>query len=545
MVKAEVPMAHRRFGHALKGDAVNDDQAGAMSPGHDHDKGMDRRGFLRRAGLAAAAAGVGGPLLAACADDEEKSTSATTTKKSGTTDKTGTETTAGKSITEGTLPKSVPAVLKIGLMMPTTGLGGFLGGIAKRGLAGALLELDNKFMGRKVEIIEIDTPVEQSDSTQKAYNDLAGTDDLIGIFTFGSPGFESLLPLFQRDGIPIMSGSDLYTLDRLYPKGPANIFQTGIPVKMLIPALVEYAAKDRGYERVAFVHDNILAGNAEAADFFRTECKRLGVENTGIEVYNFFSNEFGPHIQALRRGKPQAVFFWGLAEGSGTFVKQMDDAGAGYIDRDAALSDEWHPQIIGSPAGTGEKTWVEKAGLAAKAGSVTAWHLAGLTSGPFYDLREWVKKATGAVTTGGEEIVADSLSALLQAVAIAGSTKGSAIVEALQSTKALDGFSSLPYGFADGNLRFDENDVVLYTLERETPIKTDPAYVNGREWSEVLEDGYAGPVLLPRPTLAKNRKKWPKEMNQVLTEGWGTQCSKTPPDDLGKDVVMKKTCKIH
>ncbi len=522
---------------------MNNDRAGSPNQGHEHDGAVDRRGFLRRAGLAAAAAGVGAPLLAACANDN-KSTSSTTLKKA-TTDTEGTETSGGKSITEGTLPKSVPSVLKIGLMMPVTGLGGFLGGIARRGLAGALHELDNRFMGRKIEIIEIDTPVEQSDSTQKAYNDLAGTDGLVGIFTFGSPGFESLLPLFQRDGIPIMSGSDLFTLNRLYPQGPANIFQTGIPVKMLVPALVEYAAKDRGYERVAFVHDNILAGNAEAADAFRSECKRHNIESTGIEVYNFFSNEFGPHIQALRRGKPQAVFFWGLAEGSGTFVKQMDDAGAGYIDRDAALSDEWHPQIIGSPSGTGEKTWVEKAGSAAKAGSVTAWHLAGLTSGPFFPLRDWMKAATGTVATGGEEIVADSLSALLQAVAIAGTTKSAGLVEALQSTKRLDAFASLPFGFADNNLRFDENDVVLYTLEREQPVATDPGYVNGKEWEAVLEEGYAGPVLLPRPTLAKNRKKWPKQMDQILTEGWGTQCSKTPADDLGKDVVMKKSCKIH
>lgn len=512
---------------------MSDDQTDSTN--HDHDAGIDRRGFLRRAGFVAAVAGVGGSLLAACGDDKK------TAKK---TDQP-TETTAGKSITSGTLPKSVPDVLKIGLMMPTSGLGGFLGGIAKRGLAGALGELNNEFMGRKLEIITIDTPVEKSDSTEKAYNDLAGTDGLIGIFTFGSPGFESLLPLFQRDGIPIMSGTDLFTLNKLYPKGPANIFQTGIPVKMLIGPLVEYAAKDRGYERVAFVHDNILAGNKEAADAFASECKRLGIENTGVEVYNFFSNEYGPHIQALRKNKPQAVFFWGLAEGSGTFVKQMDDAGAGYIDLDAALSDEWHPQIIGSPAGTGEKTWAEKAGVSAKAGSITAWHLPGLTSGPFYSLRDWVKKASGEVTTGGEEIVADSLWALLQAVAIAGSTKGPDMVEALQSTKQLEKFSSLPYGFKDGNLRFEENDVVLYTLERETPVKTDPAYENGREWKEVLADGYAGPVLLPRPTLANNRKKWSKEIDQILGEGWGTQCAKTPPGDLGKDVVMKKTCKIH
>lgn len=521
-----------------EGGAVSNDQTGATNQGQEREAGMDRRGFLRRAGLAAAVAGVGAPLLGACSGDDKKETK-------GKPDKKGTTTTAGKSVTEGTLPKSVPDVLKIGLMMPVSGLGGFLGGIAKRGLAGALGELKGEFMGRKIEIIQIDTPVEKSDTTEKAYNDLAGTDGLIGIFTFGSPGFDSLLPLFQRDGIPIMSGTDLFTLGKLHPDGPANIFQTGIPVTMLVPALVEYAAKDRGYERVAFVHDNILSGNKEAAQVFDKECKRLGIENTGVEVYNFFSNEFGPHIQALRKGKPQAVFFWGLAEGSGTFVKQMDDAGAGYIDLDAALSDEWHPQIIGSPAGTGEKTWAEKAGVSAKAGSITAWHLAGLTSGPFYDLRDWVKKASGEVATGGEEIVADSLWSLLQAVAIAGSTKPAAMVEALQDTKQLDAFSSLPYGFSNRNLRFDENDVVLYTLERETPVKTDPAYVNGKEWTEVLVDGYAGPVLLPRPTLAKNRKKWPKEIEQLLTEGWGTQCAKIPADEVGKSVVMKKTCKIH
>jgi hypothetical protein len=42
-----------------------------------------------------------------------------------------------------------------------------------------------------------------------------------------------------------------------------------------------------------------------------------------------------------------------------------------------------------------------------------------------------------------------------------------------------------------------------------------------------------------RPTLEANRKAHPDVVDQVLREGWGTQCTRHPDGTLGAE------CKVH
>jgi hypothetical protein len=37
----------------------------------------------------------------------------------------------------------------------------------------------------------------------------------------------------------------------------------------------------------------------------------------------------------------------------------------------------------------------------------------------------------------------------------------------------------------------------------------------------------------------------PEYMRQILEEGWGTQCTKSPAAALGVDVMMTNDCKLH
>lgn len=60
-----------------------------------------------------------------------------------------------------------------------------------------------------------------------------------------------------------------------------------------------------------------------------------------------------------------------------------------------------------------------------------------------------------------------------------------------------------------------------------------------------MKDDYVGPVHLLRPTLEANMRAQPDYMARLLEEGWGLQCTKTPPDALGVDVEMTNDCKIH
>ena len=59
------------------------------------------------------------------------------------------------------------------------------------------------------------------------------------------------------------------------------------------------------------------------------------------------------------------------------------------------------------------------------------------------------------------------------------------------------------------------------------------------EWTTEFARYPAGPTQLVRPTLEANKRAQPDVMKTVLTQGWGTQCTKNP------DGTLSKECKIH
>jgi hypothetical protein len=240
---------------------------------------------------------------------------------------------------------------------------------------------------------------------------------------------------------------------------------------------------------------------------------------------------------------------WGVSDNTAQIVKGLDAIGSAYIDTPTAKSnDGWNPQIMGYPGGTGEKKWAELAGDSAKAGTVTAWYLGGLVGGPQFPIRDWLIDYDGTGASGGEEGPANAWWALIEAVKKAGSTDRARVAEQLAGLRTQ--FAGLEYGFdADTHLGLTEDEVVLIDLERYTgPVETDPPYVAGREWTETfpsIRSDYVGPVHLVRPTLEANRRAQPEVMDIILSEGWGTQCTKRPADALGVDVELTNDCKIH
>ena len=82
--------------------------------------------------------------------------------------------------------------------------------------------------------------------------------------------------------------------------------------------------------------------------------------------------------------------------------------------------------------------------------------------------------------------------------------------------------------------------MIIVTLERKSgPATTDPSYQLGHEWSTDFARYPAGPTQLVRPTLEANKRAQPDVMKTVLSQGWGTQCTKNP------DGTLSKECKIH
>jgi branched-chain amino acid transport system substrate-binding protein len=432
--------------------------------------------------------------------------------------------------------------LRIGVIAPLSGVGAFVGRIVNTSLGAAVQQVNSTggIGGRKVEVVTRDTGTDASAGV-KAYQALAGDRSVIGVLWCGGLGLQESMAQIQRDNMPVVCVfNDLWSAHNLYPDAPQrSVFQVFMPDRMAFDVLASYCKNDRGYSRAALIYDTLL--NGPAKEYFSGAMTKAGLASAGIEAYQLGDSDFGPQLTRLKSAKAQAIMVWGLAGDTAGIVKQLDKLGASYVDTPTARSaNEWRPQIMGSPGGTGEHTWADLAGTAAKPGTLTAWHVGGLVYRPSFAIRQWVKKFQGKNTTGGEESPADGMYALLLAVQKAGGTDRQKMVAALETMGPIK-FASVPFSFSkDRHLSKTPDDLTVVTLERSTgAARTDPAYELGREWKEVLAPGYVGPVQLVRPTLEANKRAHPDVMELVLRDGWGTQCTKHADGSLGPE------CKVH
>ena len=324
----------------------------------------------------------------------------------------------------------------------------------------------------------------------------------------------------------------------LYPDAPErSVFQLVMSERMAIGVLCRYIREDRGYQRVALLYDSTVSEGVKA--YYREAVEKVGLTDVGIESFNVFASEFGPQLQRLKNDRPEALIVWGLASNTAGIVRQLEELGAAFVDTPTAKGPGWHPHVVGAPTGTGDKQWVELAQQAAKAGSVTAWHLGGLIYLPSFAIRSWMKKYLNKVPTGGEELPADGLATVLEAIRRGGSTDRARIASTIETMGRIK-FASVEFGFsATNHLARSEDELIIVTLERAAgPVPTDPPYQLGREWREPGAQK-AGPTHLVRPTLAANRRAHPDVVDEVLGAGWGTQCTRHPDGSLGAE------CKVH
>jgi branched-chain amino acid transport system substrate-binding protein len=431
--------------------------------------------------------------------------------------------------------------IKFGSIAPYSGIGSFVGTITKNSLDAAVQQINSTggVGGRKVELVQRDAGQELTAGV-KAYQEFSGDPHVAGVLWCGGLGFDESRNLIKRDQMPSMAVfEDPASSNDLYPGVPErSVFQLDMPENLAMKVLCQYLGTDRGYKRVGLLFDSTISSGVKK--YFTDAAPQFGIAPTGIEDFNVFANEFGPQLQRLKTQKPEALIVWGLAANTAGVAKQLDQLGAGYVDTPTAKGASWRPHVVGAPTGTGDKSFAELAGAAAKTGTVTAWHLGGLVYLPTFAIGTWIKKYLNKTATGGEELPADGLGTLVRAIQTAKSTDRARMIETVESMGRFK-FASVEFGFTPQNhLARTEDETIIVTLERSSgPAPTDPPYQLGREWKEVFPPGYAGPTQLVRPTLDANRRVHPDVVDQVLREGWGTQCTRHPDGSLGAE------CKIH
>lgn len=527
--------AENSSGEPTRSGAQPEERTGGRTP-------IDRRRFLTDLGRASAALGAFGVLGAACSGGSSKSSS----KPANTTKTTAPPTGAAARDVSG-LPKKI----KVGVVGPFSGLGAFLGAIIDRSLGPAMQYIkDNElFPGIDIEIVRQEARAEDLEQgTTRAYTALVADPEVVGII-WGTPfGLSTLQGAIQRDNIPILSiFGDEYTYGRLYPKAPTrSLFQLLVPDRMAIDKLLEYAVNDRKYESVALLNDSFVYRDMS---YVPGLAAKHNIELAGTETFSIATADYGSQLGRLQTKKPHCVLIWGLAENTAGIVKGLDGLHAGYVDTPTAKSGEWHPHVMGSPGGTGERRWAQLAGSAAKTGSLTCWYASGFTVGlPDFPMYQWMQKYANRFPTGGEDIPPDALYALLESARLAKSVDRAAVVDSLEHFKGK--FAGLEFSFTkERHLSVRDVDLALVTLERlPDPATTNPPYELGREARETwpkIDPNYVGPTLLVRPTLESMKKLLPDLAQVVLEKGYGIQCTKHPFDAHGLDVKLANECKIH
>src|SRR3989440_3535614 len=378
-------------------------------------KDISRRKFIEWAGKAgigsAAAMSLSGAVLAACSSGGSSKTIA---GASGDT-------------------------LKVGVIAPCSGIGASIGTVTTNSLSAAVQELNSRggVLGRKIALVNRDTGIDPSAGV-KAYNELAGDPNIIGILWCGGLGFEQTPAQFAGARLPVMAVfDDAWSDKRLYPDDPnqRSVFQFLIPTRMAMDVLMKYAKEDRGYTSAALVNDVVIDPRTENQGFFNASCQKYGVRSVGYESYQLGTSDFGPALQRLKAARPDVVAIFGLSGDTANFVIQIEQLGSPYIDTPTAKdpSKGWHPHIFGSPGGTGDHSWADLAKDSAKPGTLTAWHVGGLVYLPEFAIAGWMKKYLDKLPTGGEESPADGLYTLLKGVEKAGTTDRLRLTQAIET----------------------------------------------------------------------------------------------------------------
>src|SRR5947209_8015954 len=384
--------------------------------------------------------------------------------------------------------------IKVGVVAPFSGVGSFVGAITKNSLDAAVQQINSTggVGGRKIELVLRDAGQELTNGV-KAYQEFSGDPHVAGVLWCGGLGFDESRNLIKRDQMPVMAVfEDPASSNDLYPAVPErSVFQLVMPEKMAVKVLCRYLAQDRGYKRVGLLFDSTVSEGVRG--YFTDSASEFAITPAGIESFNVFASEFGPQLQRLKPQKSEALLVWGLAANTAGVVQQLEQIGAAYVDTPTAKGSEWHPHVIGAPTGT-----------------------------------------------GGEELPADGVGTLVRAIQTGGSTDRRRMIDTIETMGRFK-FASVEFGFTDKNhLARTEDEMIIVTLERSSgPAATDPPYQLGREWKDVFPSGYAGPTHLVRPTVDANRRAHPDVVDQVLGEGWGTQCTRHADGSLGRE------CKIH
>ncbi len=363
--------------------------------------------------------------------------------------------------------------------------------------------------------------------------------------------------ILQQVNLPAIAAyGDLYSVNQLYPRTDyRQLFQMFPPdVWGIELALEEYATRDRGYSRFAYLGDNTAIG-AQGKRLIQEVLARQGKRLAAAEQYNVGDVDMTAQLQRIRGTNCNALLVWGIAGDTAHALENLKRLDAVYVNRDVALRGPgWHPQIIGFEGGAAERTFAVLAGDAARVGTMSYFYLGAVGVIPeFQQPVQLFKDRWGQSPTGGENNPADAVFLFAQAFQNAGGTDPDKVIEQLETMKGVNFSSITPHSFTkDRHISIEKDDMIGITLERGRPAQTSPPYELGTEFTgrgdikAFHPPGYVGPTHFMRFNMDGLLRKHEKLFGDVLLKGgYGTQCTKRTDPSAKYGFRLTNECKIH
>ena len=218
--------------------------------------------------------------------------------------------------------------IKIGALYNLTGGMSSIDAPALNGakLQAKLINEEGGLLGKKLEIIGIDTKTDQKAAATGAKKALA--EEVVAGIGYGDTTFVmAAAPLFQQKGIPFVTSGATHPM---LPKWVGDfMFMTPFGDDDQSFAIADYSVNKLGAKNIVVWTDNSMDFTKALSKFYKQRVKELGGNIVLEDFFMMGDKDFSAQIARLKNAKPKAdaVFVSAIPNEAGLTVKQIRETG--------------------------------------------------------------------------------------------------------------------------------------------------------------------------------------------------------------------------
>jgi len=228
----------------------------------------------------------------------------------------------------GVYPATAADTIKLGGLYNLTGGMSSIDAPALNGakLQAKLINAEGGLLGKKLEVVGIDTKTDQKDAATGAKKALA--EGVVAGLGYGDTTFVmAAAPLFQQKGVPFVTSGATHPM---LPQWVGDyMFMTPFGDDDQSFAIADYSFNKLGAKNVVIWTDNSMDFTKALSKFYKQRMLELGAKVVLEDFFMMGDKDFSAQIARLKNASPKAdaVFISAIPNEAGLSVKQIREAG--------------------------------------------------------------------------------------------------------------------------------------------------------------------------------------------------------------------------